>query len=130
MFVSYKGNNLYGIYHLFTRKIHRTRDIDKDESLLYDKSEINPWDFANAKWKNSDDSFIADLLEFDDEELETNARSAPIASEEKSIELLKLGTRGNDVRSWDQKENQSFNNNHSNTKLALILVSKTIDSIL
>ncbi len=79
IFVRYEGKNLYRIYHPLIGKIHKTRDVDIDESLLYDKSEVNPWEFADAEWANSDDSLFADLLEFDEEQPEKNATSAPIS---------------------------------------------------
>ncbi len=41
IFVGYEGRNLYRIYHPLTGKIHKTRDVDIVESLLYDKSEVN-----------------------------------------------------------------------------------------
>lgn len=41
IFVGYEGRNLYRIYHPLTGKIHKTRDVEIDEGLLYDKSEVN-----------------------------------------------------------------------------------------
>ena len=83
IFVSYEGNSFYKIYHSFIRKIYQTSDIDIDESLLYHKSKINPWDFVNVKWENLNDSFFADPLKFDSKEAETNIRSAPITPKKK-----------------------------------------------
>ena len=128
IFVGYEGNSLYRIYHPLTGKIHKTRDVDIDEGLLYDKSEVNPWDFADTEWENSDDSFFADPLEFDNEEAETNTRSASIAPGRKSVELLESGTGRNDVRSGDQGETQPLDNNHNDTESALTLVPDSIDS--
>ncbi len=47
--MGYERNSLYRIYHSFTKKIYKTQDIDIDEGLLYDKSEVNPWDFADTE---------------------------------------------------------------------------------
>ena len=126
--MGYRGNSFYKIYYLLTGKIHKTRDIDINEGLLYDKFEINPWDFLDAEWKNSDDSLFADPLEFENEEAETNIKSAPIAPGRKNVELLESGTRGNDVRSGDQEETQLLDDNHSDTKSAFTSVPDHINS--
>lgn len=42
IFVSYKRNNFYRIYHPLIRKIHKTLNIYMNEGILYDKSEVNP----------------------------------------------------------------------------------------
>ena len=86
--MGYEGNNLYRIYHPLTGKIHKTRDVDIDKSLLYNKSDIKPWELANKEWKNSDDSLFADPLEFKDKKAKTNARLDLIALGEKSVESL------------------------------------------
>ncbi len=78
IFIGYEGRNLYRIDHPFIGKIHKTRDVDRDEGLLYDKSEVNEWKFADAEWENSDDSLFADSLELDEEQHENNATSTPI----------------------------------------------------
>lgn len=49
IFVSYGGRNPYRIYHPLTGKIHKTRDVDIDEGQLYDKSEVNPWEFVDVE---------------------------------------------------------------------------------
>ena len=128
IFVGYEGNSLYRIYHPLIRKIYKTRDVDIDEGLLYDKSEVNPWDFADTEWENSDDFLFADLLEFDNEEAETNTRSAPIAPRRKSVELIESGIGGNDVRSEDQGETQPLHDNHSDTESGFTSVPDPIDS--
>lgn len=46
IFVGYEEKNFYRIYYPLTRKIHKTQDVDI-EGLLYDKSEVNPWEFAD-----------------------------------------------------------------------------------
>ncbi len=62
IFVRYEGRNFYRIYHPLTRKIHKTRDVDIDEGLLYDKSEVNLLEFTDAEWENSNDSLFADFF--------------------------------------------------------------------
>lgn len=47
--MNYERTNLYKIYHLLTIKINKIRDINIDESLLYNKSEVNPYDFVAAE---------------------------------------------------------------------------------
>ena len=47
IFVGYEGNNLYKIYHPLTGKIHKTRDVDINEGLLYNKSNVKPWELAD-----------------------------------------------------------------------------------
>ena len=126
--MSYEGNNLYRIYHSLTGKIHKTRDIDRDKGLLYNKADVKPCELADEEWEYLDDSFFADPLEFEDEEAETNARLALIALGEKSIKSLESGTRGNDVRSTDQEEAQPLDDTHNDTESALTLVSDFIDS--
>lgn len=100
-----------------------------DEGLLYDKSEINFQDFANAEWENLDDFLFDDLLEFDNEKAETNTILALIALGRKSIELLESGIERNDIRSRDQEETQPLDDNFSDIKSALILVPDPINSL-
>lgn len=76
IFVGYEGRNLYRIYHPLTGKVHKTRDVDIDEGLLYDKSEVNTLELADAEWENMDKSLFADLLEFDENTTETKTPSA------------------------------------------------------
>ena len=104
IFVSYERNSLYKIYYSLTGKIHKTQDINIDEGLLYNKFKVNSWDFVDAKWENSDDSFFADSLEFDNKKAEINIRSTPIAPRKKSVESLESDSEENDVRSGDQEE--------------------------
>ncbi len=49
IFVGYEGRNLYRIYHPRSGIIHKTQDVDIDKGLFYDKSEVNPWEFADAE---------------------------------------------------------------------------------
>ena len=95
-FVGYEGTNLYRVYHPLTGKIHKTRDVDIDEGFLYDKSEVNPWEFADAEWENSDDSLFADPLEFDEDIADANIPSAPISGR-KDVDSPQSGTGRNDV---------------------------------
>ena len=121
IFVGYEGRNLYRIYHPLTRKIHKTRDVDIDEGLLYDKSEVNPWEFADEEWENSDDSLFVDPLEFDEEQPEAITTSAPIF-EKKDVDSLQSGTGGDDV---GPTANDS---NDSNIESALTSVPDHIES--
>ncbi len=41
IFDGYEGKKFYRIYHPLTRKIHKTRDVDINKGLLYNKSEVN-----------------------------------------------------------------------------------------
>ncbi len=106
IFVRYKGKNLYRIYHPLTGKIHKTRDVHIDESLLYDKSEVNQWEFADAELENSDDFLFADPLEFDEEQLENNATSTSISGR-KDVDSPKSGKGGDDVGSIVNDSNDS-----------------------
>ena len=72
IFIGCKGKNLYRIYHPLTGKIHKTQDVNIDKELLYDKSEVNSWEFANTEWENINNSSFANLLEFDEDETENN----------------------------------------------------------
>lgn len=74
IFMDYKRNNIYKIYHSLTRNFQKTWDINIDQHLLYDKSEVNSRDFVDVEWENWDDSFFADFIEFDGKEAKTIAR--------------------------------------------------------
>ena len=98
IFVVNKEKNLYKIYHPLSRKIHKTRDVDIDKRLLYDKLETNPCEFIDEKWENLNDSLFVDTLEFDKERPEAITTSIPIfekkiliyhnqAQEEKMLDL-------------------------------------------
>ncbi len=106
IFVGYEGRNLYRIYHPLTGKIHKTRDVDIDEGLLYDKSEVNSWEFADAEWENSNDSLFADPLEFDEEQPENNAISTPISGR-KDVDSPQSGKGGDDVGTMVNDGNDS-----------------------
>lgn len=47
--MGYEGNNLYTIHHLLKQKIYKTQDVDINKSLLYNKSNVKPWELADEK---------------------------------------------------------------------------------
>ena len=101
--------------------LHSTRDFDIDEGLFYDKSEVNPWEFAYREWENSDNSFFADPLEFDEEQPENNAISTLI-SRRKDVDSPKSGKSGDYIGSI------ANNNNDSNIESAFTSVQDCIES--
>lgn len=74
--MGYERNKIYKIYYSFTEKINKTQDVDINKSLLHNKSDFKPLELANNEWKNSDNSFIAASLEFEDKKAETNIKLA------------------------------------------------------
>lgn len=87
-------------------------------------------EWATKDWENSDNFFFANFLKFDDKKAKTNAKLTIIALEKKSVEIVELSIRGNDIRSGNQIEVQSLDNNHSNTKTVLTLVLNPINFLL
>lgn len=108
--------------------MHKTRDVDVDESLFYDKFEVNPWNFEDAEYENLNDSLFADLFELNRKDTKSFPILASITPVRKNIESLKLGIREKDVRPGDQEYTQPFDNNYSDTKSDLTSVLDLIKS--
>ncbi len=106
IFVGYEGRNLYRIYHPLTNNIHKTREVDIVESLLYNKSEVNSWEFADREWENSDDFLFADPLEFDEEQPKNNETSTSISGR-KDVNSPQSGKKGEDVGSMANDSNDN-----------------------
>lgn len=77
-----------------------------------------------------DNFLFADLLEFDEEQLEnkTNSLFTLISPRRKNGKLSQSGIGENDVEFGEKKENLSFNDNNNDTKSTLTLVLDHIDS--
>lgn len=58
-------------------------------------------DFADGEWECWDNSFFADLFEFNEEEAKTITRSTPITLRKKNVESSEINIGENDVGSED-----------------------------
>ena len=125
--VGYKRHNLFRIYHFLNGKIHKTRDVDIDKGFLYNKSEVDSGEFADAEWEDSDDSLFADPLKFDDNLSEKITTSNPTFGK-KDIDLIKSGIGGNDVEFEASEKNSVADGNDSDMKSVLISVPDYIES--
>ncbi len=92
-----------------------------NKSLLYNKSEVNLWEFTDEEWEKSDDSLFADHSEFDQEPLENNTTSAPLFGR-KDVDSSKPGIGREDGGSM------ANDSNDSETESALISVPDHIES--
>lgn len=74
------------------------------ENILYDNFKVNPWDFTDAEWENSDNSPFSNFFEFDDKETKIIVRLTLIALRKKIVKSVKLGTIRDNFRSKDQEK--------------------------